>query len=142
MNSSLDESSKHRKKKGNKNSLNDEKNNNLYNPEFELATDHQWTRRRGSSLQRQQRPQQQSQQQQYQHYGLEFGGMTEQERSDYFQLYGRQLALENMKKFFTENEMNNLMPPKLEKANCRYQGGFLGGCWGLVRGRIIFSNQH
>jgi len=32
-------------------------------------------------------------------------------------------------------------PPSLESGTCRYEGGFVGGCWGEVVGRVVYSNQ-
>jgi len=32
-------------------------------------------------------------------------------------------------------------PPALKDVTCRYAGGFVGGCWEQVRGRVIYSNQ-
>jgi len=33
-------------------------------------------------------------------------------------------------------------PPVLKDVTCRYAGGFVGGCWEQVRGRVIYSNQY
>jgi len=32
-------------------------------------------------------------------------------------------------------------PPEPVTAPCRYAGGFVGGCWGQLSGRVVFSNQ-
>jgi len=32
-------------------------------------------------------------------------------------------------------------PPEPLPASCRYGGGFVGGCWGQLSGRVVYSNQ-
>ena len=63
----------------------------------------------------------------------------ELDREDRFAM--KPLNIELIQQYF-KDKYHRLLPPPLIAANCRYQGRFQGGCWGRVKGRLVYSNQY